>query len=324
MEVSYYNGSTWILGRNILWTEEWSGWSFSAAPVIAPCDYTTVRVKLYYDHFVGEDDVWYSDAIEILERGESKIIVSDVGTKLSFAVTGTDDGTVSCAFTSTDETGAFSGRLNYYDLSVHEGTALGVALTSGETKTESDVSLTLAGETVRADTLIDSEESGTVEVSSIGENGSVLGAGTYLAGDRVYLVAYPGEGYVFAGWYDEAGTLLSVDMSYGFVAREDCVIAARFEITAELDLDEEEPAFSLSAALEGGRLTVTSEHAAAGTVLTAAFYDTAGAFLGFGVYTPGAKTDSRTLQAPEETFYALVFATDDDGIPLIEPVRADA
>lgn len=274
--------------------------------------------------YVGEDDVWYTDAIGIYERGGSKITESDVGTKLSFAVTGTDDGTVSCAVTSTDETGAFGGRLNYYGLSVHEGTEIGVALKSGETKSEGDVALTLAGELQAADALIETEEGGTVNVQCTCENGSVLGAGAYLAGDRVYLVAYPGEGYVFAGWYDEAGTLLSVDMSYGFVAREDCVITARFEITAELDLDAEEPAFSLSAALEGGRLTVTSEHAAAGTVLTAAFYDTAGAFLGSEVYTPGAETDSRTLQAPEETFYALVFATDDDGIPLIEPVRADA
>ncbi len=49
MELSFYNGSSWTSGGEVLWGEEWSGWKFAAAPVLAPCDYTKVRLILCYD-----------------------------------------------------------------------------------------------------------------------------------------------------------------------------------------------------------------------------------------------------------------------------------
>ena len=49
MELSFYNGSSWITGGEILWGEEWSGWKFAAAPILAPCDYSKVRLTLCYE-----------------------------------------------------------------------------------------------------------------------------------------------------------------------------------------------------------------------------------------------------------------------------------
>ncbi len=49
MELSFYNGSSWTTGGEILWGEEWSGWKFAAAPILASCDYTKVRLTLCYE-----------------------------------------------------------------------------------------------------------------------------------------------------------------------------------------------------------------------------------------------------------------------------------
>ena len=49
MELSFYNGSSWTSGGEVLWGEEWSGWKFAAAPILAPCDYTKVQLILCYD-----------------------------------------------------------------------------------------------------------------------------------------------------------------------------------------------------------------------------------------------------------------------------------
>lgn len=49
MELNFYNGSSWTSGGEVLWGEEWSGWKFTAAPILAPCAYTKVQLILCYD-----------------------------------------------------------------------------------------------------------------------------------------------------------------------------------------------------------------------------------------------------------------------------------
>ena len=49
MQVQFHSASTGCMdAANVLWSEEWSGWHMAAAPAVAPCDFTTVRVSLDY------------------------------------------------------------------------------------------------------------------------------------------------------------------------------------------------------------------------------------------------------------------------------------
>lgn len=49
IQVDFYDGSSWQAGGIAQWCEEWTGWKFTAAPLIAPCDYQQVRLILQYD-----------------------------------------------------------------------------------------------------------------------------------------------------------------------------------------------------------------------------------------------------------------------------------
>ncbi|MDR0523095.1 MAG: hypothetical protein LBG62_01525 [Candidatus Methanoplasma sp.] len=67
----------------------------------------------------------------------------------------------------------------------------------------------------------------SVAVYKAGE-GEVTGEGAYRAGDTVRLSAVPGEGRLFAGWY-EGDSLLSMDPLCEFEASSDVHLTARFE-----------------------------------------------------------------------------------------------
>lgn len=75
----------------------------------------------------------------------------------------------------------------------------------------------------------ESVERATVTLNAIG-NGTVSGAGRYVVGSRITIVATPGENAEFAGWYDAAsgGNLISADASYGFTLEENTSLYARF------------------------------------------------------------------------------------------------
>lgn len=66
-----------------------------------------------------------------------------------------------------------------------------------------------------------------IEVSAGG--GTVTGAGEYISGEEVTIVANPSSGYVFNGFYinDE---LVCTDLTYKFKASDDCKIFADFSL----------------------------------------------------------------------------------------------
>ena len=58
--------------------------------------------------------------------------------------------------------------------------------------------------------------------------GCLYGAGAYVAGDTVYLIALPNDGYLFNGWYDQNGYLVSCQSELEFAARENLSYTANF------------------------------------------------------------------------------------------------
>lgn len=69
------------------------------------------------------------------------------------------------------------------------------------------------------------------------EGGSVSGGGRYLANTKVTLRAYPDEKFVFTGWYDSDGTLLSTSTAYVYTTT-----AKHRTLTGHFHFDPDSPA----------------------------------------------------------------------------------
>ena len=65
-----------------------------------------------------------------------------------------------------------------------------------------------------------------VTVTTAGEHVTCTGAGTYTFGNMVNLSAKPDTGYVFKGWKDENGTIVSTDAAYIMLAENNITLTA--------------------------------------------------------------------------------------------------
>ena len=72
------------------------------------------------------------------------------------------------------------------------------------------------------------------------EGGAVAGAGKYVEGEEVTLIATANEGYNFIGWFEEEGKEVSKDATYRFIINSDVVLNAKFEKVPEV-VDPSEP-----------------------------------------------------------------------------------
>lgn len=193
--------------------------------------------------YVGDDDVWYSEEIYAVERGGAKIIHSELGVPLTFEVTGTENGTVS--YTVEERVnGIPTGRLNYYDLPVSNGTKYTFNLSGGEiSENQKSVNVTTGGQNISASEYISSDTDACVIINARendSDRGVIIGEGAYVRGNSVVLYAYPGEGYIFSGWYNEAGAIVSTKSAFEFVARDDLTLIAQFDPYDD-SKDEDEP-----------------------------------------------------------------------------------
>ena len=183
--------------------------------------------------YVGEDDLWYTDDISITELGGVKEIVSFTEEELSFVVTATDYGTMSCMFEQYDEDFAPVGRLNYYNVILEPEQTFQVSVPETLEEENETAAITSGGEVIYPDEYISAEDSAgvTISCSAVTEDGitggTVSGTGTYIRGDSVILRAEPYEGFRFVGWFD-GEYLMGTETIYEFPARENCEISARF------------------------------------------------------------------------------------------------
>lgn len=83
--------------------------------------------------------------------------------------------------------------------------------------------------------------------------GLVVGGGMYDVGSSVRLTATAESYYVFRGWYDENGTLLSTDGVYIFTPERSCTVTAVFDPVTYHIAASAEPA-------EGGTVTGTGDY----------------------------------------------------------------
>lgn len=177
--------------------------------------------------YVGDDDIWYDDDIIIEEYGDTKTIYTPLGQYYSFAVTGTDAGTVSYTAEQFVEGTSIGYRVNAYDIPIIKDTVINILNPSGNVLSTEDVSITSQGNAI--ETVLVNNTSSIVDISLNNDNscGSVSGEGKYVIGDIVTLKATPEEGYIFDGWYEE-DLFVDWSMEYQFEARGNKTLTAKY------------------------------------------------------------------------------------------------
>ncbi len=171
----------------------------------------------------GDEVVVQSDAIALEKNRDQKILYLLTHEPVTYRLSAYDYGMLNI----TEETmsdGEIIARSNYYDIPLD----VNDELISNEISPDREKhSLMTKDGVITSDTDLLVSDDAAVNISVQGENGRVSGGGTYVAGDRVTLMASPEEGYSFGGWY-EGDTLVSIQNMYAFVARKDISLRAEF------------------------------------------------------------------------------------------------
>lgn len=264
--------------------------------------------------YVGDDDIWYSDEILIEERGDTKIVYSSVNEPVSFSVSGTDNGMLSCTFEEL-ENGEPLGRVNYYDLWLTEESAFSVSLPNGKISGEADAVLMDADDKmVTADEYLPASACARVCIETLvndAEAGVAVGGQDYARGDPVKLYALENEGYVFMGWYDQEKNLIATTPYYEFTAREDAAFTAVFA-----EKPEEQGTEIQDLSMDGATICADVYNAEEVSVTALlAFYDEQGRL--YGVQTQTVLTGEQTLSFDAANMVmAKLFLLDAEYAPL--------
>ncbi|MBR1933919.1 MAG: dockerin type I repeat-containing protein [Prevotella sp.] len=103
------------------------------------------------------------------------------------------------------------------------------------------------------------------------EGGSVSGGGRYKPGTKVTVRATAQSTYVFTGWYDGEGTLLSTDANYQYeMTAQSTTLTARFRFDPSSPDEPQEPAIKPKhlltvTAQDGGTVNISSQRLMEGT-----------------------------------------------------------
>ena len=151
--------------------------------------------------------------------------------QVNIKMTGTDEGEFNYVLEEVVD-GVPVGRLNYYGMSLSEGTTYSQEL-SISTLSEDITALPLSSETeaINANEYLSANDTDSfvVVTTECEGEGVVIGDGNYAKGDSVKLTSIPSSDYyAFVGWYVN-NELVSTDAIYQFTAMEDVTIKAAFK-----------------------------------------------------------------------------------------------
>ena len=248
----YLNGELSVSNSELKWK------TFFNCPVnVAVYDSTGVQIG-----YVGDDDIWHNDNIVIEENAGAKMIASLTEDILSFRITATDFGTMSCSFEEYDEGSAPIGRLNFYDISLAPQQNFKVMLQEDLQNNQNVIQVQTDGTDYNSSEYIPATEDATVVISGVAaaddgtSGGAISGEGTFTRGDAAVLLAMPESGYRFQGWYQE-NVMMSLSPVYEFTAREDVTLTAKFRKEDDL---------SVYVMAEGGGSAIGNGHYANGEI----------------------------------------------------------
>ena len=211
------------------------------------------QTRLYYENIVNcpvDIEVYDKATNELVGRitnnvidetvaaGKNAIVMDVDGDSKSFwlpsngdykvVLIGNDEGTMDYTVSNIDSDLGETERVNFFDVEIENSVSMEGVFVSEETKVDSYTLTHEKDGTIMPTEIIGKEQlrNFTIITSSEG-NGIVVGKLTATSGDYVTVSAYPGDGGYFTGWY-ENGKLVSTDINYSFVAKENKKLVAKF------------------------------------------------------------------------------------------------
>lgn len=174
--------------------------------------------------YVGDDNLWHDDSIYIEKNGDVKTVYTNGA--VSFKITGTDYGTLNCTYEEY-ENGTPTQRINYYDIPIETGKELSATVSADG---KNVVVREAGGQTLSPNETVPAADyqKSTVSIAVNASGGDVQGAGKYVKGDSVQLLASPKTGYRFIGWQNQDGSLVEISPLYEFTAKDDLSLTAVF------------------------------------------------------------------------------------------------
>jgi len=173
-----------------------------------------------------------SEDLLIIKDGDFKYVYSKVDEPIQILLSGYDFGTLDYTIEEYRD-GAPIGRLNFFDIGLHEGKELSLDVDVSSLEQEKDNFFIYSDEeTLSPDEFLGPEDANSVAITTnIEGNGIVSQGGMYTRGDAVTLFAYENQEDTFIGWFKD-DEIVSGNPIYEFSAVESISLTALF---AKLD-----------------------------------------------------------------------------------------
>ena len=188
-----------------------------------------------------EEYIYFTEDIYIEVQGDEKFIYYPADKTVTLKFYGTEDGEMTYSIESLAD-GESIDRVNYYSVPLFQGSEYSQTIEANTSFSDCIDTLVLIGDTtISADEYltVDNDTAHIRILYSSTDGGSVSGNVYYPKGDCATLYAYPEEGYVFKGWYENE-ECVSIEEIYRFAAIRDIVLEAKFEEIEESTSEDEE------------------------------------------------------------------------------------
>ncbi len=176
----------------------------------------------------------------------AKYVIIPADQQFKIEIVANESGTMNYSVTEYNQ-GETVRKVNFNDISLYEGQSFSGNLNAGYEIFEESYALNTTDADNNQEVIYHSEVYSGSQIQKLNVNvtcqgdGEARGVSSAICGDYVIVVATPNDGIGFSGWYDSEGKLLSREVNYGFVIREDMELVAKFQsgVLGDLNGDDE-------------------------------------------------------------------------------------
>lgn len=176
---------------------------------------------------------------ETIAAKENSVVMTVDGDSKSFwlpsngdykvVLTGNDDGTMDYIVRSVDSDTGETERINYFDVEVVKGVSMNSEFGPDNSTLEDFELEDESGTEIAPTEKLYEDGFNTIEIKvSADGDGFVTNNHNATKGDYVTVDATPNTSNLFLGWYNEKGELLTRNINYSFVAKENVSLTAKF------------------------------------------------------------------------------------------------
>ncbi len=177
---------------------------------------------------VNNEVVTSSDDVDMNVNGDSKSFTLPPNSNYRVSLVGNDEGTMDYSIGEYDCDTLMGSRIFYNDVSISKGEEYIMEI--HEDDNVETFELTDESGSVVDNQFIAEDDTNSLSVEVVVEgNGFAEGFTNLTQGDYVTLTAEAEEGSVFEGWYDETGTLIYSEATYGFSIDKNEKFTAKFK-----------------------------------------------------------------------------------------------